>query len=122
MKENFSSFFSKNTTKGNKGKENALQWLCKIAYIRLDTYYNAHMFELREYSDALPTWVEQNELEHWAMSKFLKKRWDKMTTNVAESFNAWLKNEHHHFICSFLVEHMTKLGVMLVKHKAEIND
>ena len=25
LKENFSSFFSKHTTKGNKGKENALQ-------------------------------------------------------------------------------------------------
>ena len=80
------------------------------------------MFELRKYSDALATWVEQNEPEHWAMSKFPKKRWDKMTTNVTESFNAWLKNERHHSTCSFLVEHMTKLGAMFVKHKAEIND
>ena len=45
-----------------------------------------------------------------------------MTTHVAESFNAWLKNERHHSFCSFLVEHMTKLGAMFVKHKAEIND
>ena len=45
-----------------------------------------------------------------------------MTTNVIESFNAWLKNERHHSICSFQVEHMTKLGAMFVKHKAEIND
>ena len=45
-----------------------------------------------------------------------------MTINVAESFNAWLKNERHHSIYSFLVEHMTKLGAMFVKHKVEIND
>ena len=45
-----------------------------------------------------------------------------MTTNVAESFNTWLKNERHHSICNFLVEHMTKLGAMFVKNKAEIND
>ena len=45
-----------------------------------------------------------------------------MTTNVVESFNTWLKNERHHSIYSFLVEHMTKLGAMFVKHKAEINE
>ena len=45
-----------------------------------------------------------------------------MTTNVVKFFNAWLKNERHQSICSFLVEHMTKLGVMLVKYKAKIND
>ena len=43
-------------------------------------------------------------------------------TNLAESFNAWLKNEPHNSICSFLIEHMIKLGVMLVKHKEELNN
>ena len=42
-----------------------------------------------------------------------------MTTNLAESFNAWLRNERHHSICSFIIEHMTKLSAMLVKHKVE---
>ena len=53
------------------------------------------------------------------MSKFPKKIWDKMTTNLAKSFNAWLKNECHHSICTFLMDHMIKLGGMLVKHKEE---
>ena len=44
-----------------------------------------------------------------------------MTTNLAESFNAWLRNERHHSICSFIIKHMTKSGAMLVKHKAESN-
>ncbi|RVW82818.1 hypothetical protein CK203_051180 [Vitis vinifera] len=65
---------------------------------------------------------KENEPEHWAMSKFPKQRWDKMTTNLAESFNAWLKNERHHSICTFLMEHMAKLGSMLVKHKEESNN
>ena len=51
------------------------------------------------------------------MSNFPKKRWDKMTINLVESFNAWLKNERHHSICTFLKDHMIKLGDMLVKHK-----
>ena len=41
------------------------------------------------------------------------------TTNLVESFNAWLKNECHHSICTFLIDHMIKLGGMLVKHKEE---
>ena len=44
-----------------------------------------------------------------------------MTTTLVESFNVWLKDERHHSICSFLVEHITKLGAMLVKYKAESN-
>ena len=69
----------------------------------------------------MAAWIEQNEPEHWAISKFPKKRWEKMTTNLVESFNAWLRNERHHSICSFIIEHMTKLGAMLVQHKAESN-
>ena len=55
------------------------------------------------------------------MSKFPKKRCDKMTTNLVKFFNAWLRDERHHSICRFLIEYMTKLDVMLVKHKAESN-
>ena len=85
----------------------------------METDYNYHMFELRKYNESLAAWIEQNEPKHWAMSKFPKKRWDKMTTNLVESFNAWLRNERHHSICSFIIEHMTMLGAMLVKYKAE---
>ena len=121
MKENFSSYFNKHNTKGNKGKENALEWLDKIVYARVETDYNYHMFDLLKNNKSLAAWNEQNEPEHWAMSKFPKKRWDKTTTNLAESFNVWLRNERHHSICSFIIKHMTKLGAMLVKHIAESN-
>ena len=56
------------------------------------------MYELQKYNDALATWVLDNSLEHWAMSKFPKQRWDKMTTNFTESFNVWLRHERHHSI------------------------
>ena len=45
-----------------------------------------------------------------------------MTINFAESFNAWLRNKRHHSICNFLLEHVSKLGYMLVKHKEESNN
>ena len=114
LKENFSSFLNKQNTKGCKRKENALEWLDKIAYVGLDTDYNAHMFELRKYNESLATWIKQYEPEHWAMSKLPTHRWDKMTTNLVQSFNAWLRNERYHSICSFIVEHITKLGAILI--------
>ena len=73
------------------------------------------------YNDSLATWIEQNEPQNVAMSKFPKKRWDKMTTNLVKSFNALLKDERHYSIYSFLIEHMTNFGAMLVKHKVESN-
>ena len=88
-------------------------------YGRLEHDYNVSMFELKKYNEALATWVEENAPQHWAMSKFQKQRWDKMTTSLAESFNAWLRNERHHSICNFLLEHISKLASMLVKHKEE---
>ena len=54
------------------------------------------------------------------MSKFTNKIWDKMTTNLAKSFNAWLKNECHHSICTLMMERIIKLDGMLVKHKKEL--
>ncbi|KAL6342601.1 hypothetical protein AAG906_012461 [Vitis piasezkii] len=66
---------------GCERKEDALLLLDNIAYARLDIDYNEAFEKL-------------NSSEHWAMSKFLKKRWDKMTTNIAESFNAWLPCLH----------------------------
>ena len=64
LKENFSSYFNKHNTKRNNGKESTLQWLNKIAYARVETDYNYHIFELQKYNESLAAWIEQNEPEH----------------------------------------------------------
>ena len=122
LKENFSAFLTRYNTRGNKGKESALKWLDSIAYARVELDYNVSIYELQNYNQDLATWVEESAPEHWVMSKFPKQRWDKMTTYLAESFNAWVKNERHRSICSFITEHMLKLGALLVKHKEESNN
>ena len=43
-----------------------------------------------------------------------------MTSNLVKSFNACLKSERHHSICTFIMEHIIKLYGMLVKHKEEL--
>eukprot|EP00261_Vitis_vinifera_P030664 XP_019071907.1 PREDICTED: uncharacterized protein LOC104882791 [Vitis vinifera] len=116
VKENFSSFFNRQNIRGKKGKEDALLLLDNIAYARLDIDYNKAFEKLVRFNGDLARWVAENSPEHWAMSKFLKKRWDKMTTNIAESFNAWLREERHQTIYTLLMMHMDKLVAMLDTH------
>ncbi|RVW15074.1 hypothetical protein CK203_084857 [Vitis vinifera] len=116
VKENFSSFFNRQNIRGKKGKEDALLLLDNIAYARLDIDYNEAFEKLVCFNGDLARWVAENSPEHWAMSKFLKKRWDKMTTNIAESFNAWLREERHQTIYTLLMMHMDKLVAMLDTH------
>ncbi|XP_059593539.1 uncharacterized protein LOC109122719 [Vitis vinifera] len=116
VKENFSSFFNRQNIRGKKGKEDALLLLDNIAYARLDIDYNEAFEKLVRFNGDLARWVAENSPEHWAMSKFLKKRWDKMTTNIVESFNAWLREERHQTIYTLLMMHMDKLVAMLDTH------
>ena len=62
LKENFSSFYSKQSTRGTKGKENALQWLDKIAYVRVDIEYIVHMHKLCKFNYAFATWIDKMNL------------------------------------------------------------
>ena len=39
-----------------------------------------------------------------------------MTTNIAESFNVWLRDERHQTIYTLLLMHMDKLVAMLDTH------
>ncbi|KAL6314467.1 hypothetical protein AAG906_025952 [Vitis piasezkii] len=64
-------------------KENALQMLDSIAYDRLDCDYEIAMDTLMTFNHDLVKWVEENNPQHWAISKFKKMRWDKMTSNLA---------------------------------------
>ncbi|XP_019079664.2 uncharacterized protein LOC104881329 [Vitis vinifera] len=115
VKENFSSYVTKHIMKGKKCKMDALLLLDNVAYARLDDDYVVAMEKLKTYSD-LAKWVEENSPQHWAMSKFAKKRWDKMTTNLAESFNAWLKEERHYTIFNLVMTHMDKFAHLACAH------
>ena len=91
--------------------------LDSIAYDRLDCDYDIAMDTLRTFNHDLAKWVEENDPQHWTISKFKKMSWDKMTSNQIESFNSWLRHERHHNICVFFIEHMDKLGSLLVEYK-----
>ena len=64
FKENFSTVVTKHNTRGNKGKECALQWLDSIAYASRGEDYDANLSELGNYNEVLAKWVEENSPKH----------------------------------------------------------
>ncbi|XP_054820422.1 uncharacterized protein LOC129319368 [Prosopis cineraria] len=48
-------------------------------------------------------------------------RWDKITTNLAESFNAWILEERRHNICVLINEHRDKLSKKFFASKAAMS-
>lgn len=88
IKKNFNYSLTKHNTKGRKEKNNALEMLDVVAYACLECDYLVAMEMLRIFNLELAKWVEDNQLEHWYMHKFPKLRWDKMTSNLLESFSS----------------------------------
>ena len=87
-----------------------------IVFSRLEANYNDTFEILVQFNEKLAKWVTENNLEYWAMSKFPKKGWDKMTTDIVESFHSWLRKERHQTIYTLLLMHIDKLIGMLTNH------
>ena len=125
VKENFSKEFGrlirgKSRVKAQQ-KEDALRLLDAIAYARLDEDYQSAMTKLSVFSPELAEWVETDgDVGKWALSRFGFMRWDSMTSNLAESFNAWILEERKHNVCTFIHEHRDKLAAKMVASKAEL--
>ncbi|XP_028782694.1 uncharacterized protein LOC114738798 [Neltuma alba] len=101
VKENFSSEYMK-LNKGRRrisenSKEDALKVLDKVAYARLADEFDHALDDLRTMSHELYEWVmNQGDVDRWTLSKFPYRRWDNITTNLAESCNAWMVRERKH--------------------------
>ena len=116
LKENFTNYFNRQNIRGKKGKEDACALLDDIVFSRLEADYNDTFEKLVQFNEDLAKWVTENNPEHSAMSNFPKNRWDKMTTNIAESFKSWLREERHQTIYQLLLMHMDKLVGLLTNH------
>lgn len=101
-------------------KENSLKLLDSIMYARLDIDFQTSLENVRSFKPELAEWVLRNEPEHWVMSKFTKRRWDIVTTNVAESFNAWVLDERRHYVFALMNEHRDKLALKLLREKEDM--
>ncbi|XP_054778280.1 uncharacterized protein LOC129286281 [Prosopis cineraria] len=127
VKENFSTAF----TKINRGKrhtssnmkDDALKLLDAIAYARHEAEFNIAIGNLRLFCPQLAQWVEtQGDIDRWAQYKFRYKRWDNITTNLAESFNAWIVKERKHNVNVLIHEHREKLAKKMVASKVAMGN
>lgn len=90
--------------------------LDSIVYARLETNYVAALNHISKFNPEFGTWIERNSLKHWVRLTFPTKRWDKMSTSLAESVIAWLKFERQHYIYSFITEHMNSFVIFVDQH------
>ncbi|XP_054816868.1 uncharacterized protein LOC129316468 [Prosopis cineraria] len=127
VKENFSIAFTKinrgKTCTSSNMKDDALKLLDAIAYARHEAEFNVAMGNLRLFCPQLAQWVEtQGDVDRWAQCKFRYKQWDNITTNLAESFNAWIVKERKHNVNVLIHEHREKLAKNMVASKAAMGN
>ncbi|XP_028763658.1 uncharacterized protein LOC114721933 [Neltuma alba] len=115
VKENFSSEMNK-LYRGRRrtsgiSKEVGLKLLDDIAYARVNVEFDKAMTRMGNFSPQLLQWLNNHgDIHKWAMSKFAYKRWDNITTNIAESFNAWIVKERQHNVAQLIHEHREKVA------------
>ncbi|XP_054777285.1 uncharacterized protein LOC129285571 [Prosopis cineraria] len=126
MKENFNAEFVKIGRRRRRAttisKEDALKLLDAIAYARINLEFNRAMGNLRAFCPELAQWLETNgDINRWALSKFPFHRWDNITNNLSESFNAWLVKERKHSVVTLLLKHQEKLASKMYASKVAMS-
>ncbi|XP_072062082.1 uncharacterized protein [Arachis hypogaea] len=116
VKENFCA----ETKKLQRGirdevKEDAKKLLDAVCYTRFGTEFTETVQQLRAFSPELANWLEtKGDINKWAKSQFPHRRWDLITTNIAESFNSWIRKERTHSICALITEHRDNLQICYI--------
>lgn len=78
------------------------------------------MEELRGYKAELDAWVDDNEPEQWAASKFGKERWGIMNNNVIERWNNCMRRLLPMLVPWLVSWHLGKLRKKTNKHKQDM--
>ncbi|XP_054813400.1 uncharacterized protein LOC129314046 [Prosopis cineraria] len=124
VKENFGLEFLKVTRGKRKNgvtKDAAFKLLDAIAYARLPSKFNIAMSNMMNFCLDLLQWLEtHNDIDRWALTKFPHRRWDNITTNIAESFNSWVVKERKYNIVVFMYKHREKLAKKLHNSKVAL--
>jgi len=56
-----------------------------VVYAPMPLEFDVVLEELRRYKMTLAIWVQENDPQHWAASKFGKEWWDRINTNLVKS-------------------------------------
>ena len=82
--------------KDHNFKESVLYKFRECAYAPNVVRFEEKLKSLREEGGKIvQDWVDKVPIEHWANAYFARKRYGEMCSNVAESFNAKIKDTRH---------------------------
>ncbi|XP_039114974.1 uncharacterized protein LOC120250246 [Dioscorea cayenensis subsp. rotundata] len=86
------NFMKANVKLGKSLKERCWSILSRIAFSCAEKEFDDIVADLLNTSVDAHQWlVQKSDLAHWANYMFKGERWGEMYSNVAESFNAWIK-------------------------------
>jgi len=118
MRENFVRYATKKGIRRDVSKDSVKEMFNRVAYAATGAEYGEALEELRQYKQELAHWVEDNESERWAQSKFSKERWGKMNNNPIESSNNWMCGLRQMSIPCLISGHLQKLQKKMDMQKA----
>ncbi|MQL71087.1 hypothetical protein Taro_003416, partial [Colocasia esculenta] len=72
-------------------KDSLVKTLNKVAFALNESEYVAALSKMERKSPEATDWILRNDVEHWADTQFPGERYGQMYSNLAESFNAWIK-------------------------------
>ena len=75
---------AKHSIRKEATKQIVKEMFYRVTYAPTMGEYNVLLDEMRCYKVELAKWVEDNEPEQWAASKFTEERWGQMNNNVIE--------------------------------------
>ncbi|XP_039138740.1 uncharacterized protein LOC120276066 [Dioscorea cayenensis subsp. rotundata] len=90
------NFMKANVRLGKSLKERCWSILSRIAFSCAEKEFDDDVANLLNTSTDAHQWLMQkSDLAHWANYMFKGDRWVEMYSNVAESYNAWIKEARH---------------------------
>ncbi|KAJ0962191.1 hypothetical protein J5N97_030019 [Dioscorea zingiberensis] len=90
------NFMKGNTSLGKALKEECWALFTRIAYACTSKEFDDAVKDLLATSAQAHRWlIQKSDVAHWSNYLFKGQRWGEMYPNVAESFNAWIKEARH---------------------------
>ncbi|XP_039146825.1 uncharacterized protein LOC120284076 [Dioscorea cayenensis subsp. rotundata] len=105
-----------NGSLGKSLKEQCWSVIVKIAYAYTSKEFDDATHELVAISIDAHDWLlHKSDIDHWCNYLFKGMQWCEMYSNVAESFNAWIKEARHLLVTSMVDTIRFKLMKMLTE-------
>ncbi|XP_039139841.1 uncharacterized protein LOC120277154 [Dioscorea cayenensis subsp. rotundata] len=99
-------------------KDECWSLIVKIAYVCTSSEYDATVGALSAASIQTHNWLfQKSDMMYWCNYLFRGQRWGKMYSNVAESFNAWIKEAQHLPFCNMVDAIRFKMMNLMYKRR-----